>query len=460
MNVPSLGNNPFSNIDQLVQQYMALERQPIARLETQRGQINAMIATYNELCSQLSSLQSKAEDLLEENFFLQNSATSSDTSKLTATAGTTASSGTYEITIADLATAHRVASEQKSSDWSYTVPAGETHSFTISYGSTTLTVELSGGDSGQSYTLSEIASAINSEAEEGSSELTASVVDDTLVIEGELGASNTMTFQDVTGTVLQSLDVIDATGTIQHELQAASDAHFTVNGLSVIRSQNEGITDVIEGVTLNLLAPTSEAVTLQVGRDTSAITSGINDFISAFNDVMDYLDEQTQVNLTTYTRGALAGDSLVRFVRRELIDSVLQSVSGVSEGNPSSLSQIGITFDDDMNLAVSNSGTLNEYLRDNPQAVADLFQLSDGVAQRIYNLLNPLTQTGGTIEEQREVLQDQVEDINDRIERFEAMLQRREEQIREELASLQQALVAAVQQQYFIQSMLYGTIYT
>jgi len=260
----------------------------------------------------------------------------------------------------------------------------------------------------------------------------------------------------VTGTVLQSLDVIDATGTIQHELQAASDAHFTVNGLSVTRSQNEDIDDVIEGVTLNLLAPTSEAVTLEVSRDTSAIMNGINDFISAFNDLMDYLNEQTQVDPTTYTRGALAGDSLVSFVKRQLINYVLQSVSGVSDDNPSSLSQIGITFDEDMHLTVSDSGTLNEYLSENPQAVADLFQLSDGVAQRIYDLLNPLTQSGGTIEEQKEVLQDQVESIDDRIERLEAMLQRREEQIRDELVSLQQALIAAVQQQAFMQSLLYG----
>jgi len=146
----------------------------------------------------------------------------------------------------------------------------------------------------------------------------------------------------------------------------------------------------------------------------------------------------------------------VRFVKRELIDSVLQSVSGVSDGNPSSLSQIGITFDEDMHLTISDSGTLNEYIQDNPQAVADLFQLADGVAQRIYDLLNPLTQSGGTIEEQKEVLQDQVEDIDDRIERLEAMLQRREEQIRDELVSLQQALIAAVQQQHFMQSLLYG----
>ena len=460
MNIPTLGTNPFSNIEQLVQQYMTLERQPIARLQVQIGQLNAKISLYSELSDQLSSLQSKVEDLLEEDFFLQNTATSSDTSKLTATAGTDASAGTYEITITDLATAHRVASEQKSSDWTYTVGAGETHSFTISYGSTTLTIELEGGDTGQNYTLSDIRDAINAEAEEQGCGVYASVVDNTLIIEGKLGASNAMSFEDVTGTVLESLDVIDASNTIRHELQVASDAHFTVNGLSVIRSQNEGIEDVIEGVTLNLLAPTSESVTLEVERDTSAITSGIGDFISAFNDLMDYLNEQTRVDPTTYTRGALAGDSLVRFVRRELIDSVLQSISGVSDGNPGSLSQIGITFDEDMNLTISDSGKLNEYIQDDPQAVADIFQLADGVARRIYDLLNPLTQSGGTIDKQREVLQDQVEDINDRIGNLETMLRRREEQIRNELVSLQQALIAVVQQQYFIQSVLYGTMGT
>lgn len=456
MNISTLGTNPFSNIESLVQQYMAIEHQPIARLENQRGQLNARISLYSELSDQLSSLQSKAEDLLQDDFFLQNSATSSDTSKLTVTAGTTASSATYEITITDLATAHRVASEQKTSNWTYTVGAGETHSFTISYGSTILTVELTGGGAGHDYTLSEIRDAINAKAEEQGSGVYASVVDNTLIIEGELGASNAMSFDDVTGTVLESLDVIDATNTIQHELQTASDAHFTVNGLSITRSQNEGINDVIESVTLNLLAPTSEPVTLEVGRDTGAITGGIEDFISAFNSLMDYLEGQTQVNPSTYTRGALAGDTLVRFIRRQLINSILEPVSGVSQGNPSSLSQAGITFDEDMHLTISDSGTLNEYLRENPQAVADLFQLADGVAQRVQDLLDPLTRTGGTLEEQREVLQGQVEDIEDRIERLEDMLERREEQIRKELISLQQALIAAVQQQAFMQSILYG----
>ncbi len=99
----------FSGLDtdSLVKQLMAIERQPIAALTTKKSSYQAKISTYGTIKSALSSVRTALANL-DSAKILNMSASSSDTSILSASAASNASPGTYTLTVSKLATAQKL----------------------------------------------------------------------------------------------------------------------------------------------------------------------------------------------------------------------------------------------------------------------------------------------------------------------------------------------------------------
>jgi flagellar hook-associated protein 2 len=93
----------------IITQLMALERQPQNRLKTQKTSVSNEIAIYQALNSKFSTLASAAQDLARPAGWRAMKATSSSAG-VTATASSTASSGTLSFTVQALSRAGAVAS--------------------------------------------------------------------------------------------------------------------------------------------------------------------------------------------------------------------------------------------------------------------------------------------------------------------------------------------------------------
>ncbi len=136
---------------------------------------------------------------------------------------------------------------------------------------------------------------------------------------------------------------------------AALDAEFTVNGLAVTRASNS-VTGVIAGTTLTLKTVTAAPVTVTVAKDATTISNKLQSFADAYNELKAISDALTAFNPNAGANGQgslLIGDSTLRMVMAE-INSVLRSaVSGLT-GNVRSLSEIGISTD-------QNNGYLLEF---------------------------------------------------------------------------------------------------
>jgi flagellar hook-associated protein 2 len=78
-----------------------------------------------------------------------------------------------------------------------------------------------------------------------------------------------------------------------HPLATAQDALLEMDGVEVIREQNE-IDDLLPGVTLNLLAAGDEAVTLTVERDRELIKNTVINFIGTYNRLLTQIDILTR----------------------------------------------------------------------------------------------------------------------------------------------------------------------
>jgi len=154
-------------------------------------------------------------------------------------------------------------------------------------------------------------------------------------------------------------------------LQEAQDASIEVDNIIMTKSSNT-ITDVIDGVTLNLLdADSTETVTVTVSNNTTAVISEINDFVDAYNSALSLIDEQFQYDQDTNTSGPLNGDATLRNIQQQLRSIISTSIEGLS-GDYVVLSQLGIKTGSDGQLSI-NETELSEALTDDFVGVSKIF---------------------------------------------------------------------------------------
>ncbi|RME00150.1 MAG: flagellar hook protein [Calditrichaeota bacterium] len=155
------------------------------------------------------------------------------------------------------------------------------------------------------------------------------------------------------------------------ELVSGQDAQVEVDGATYTRSSNS-ITDLITGVTLDLVsANTSTTVTLNISRDVSAVKDKIKSFVDSYNEIVSEIHDQLTFDTEkNEPGGVLFGDGTLRSVQTDLLNEVVQSVSGLSSSY-TSLSLIGIVLDDNANLSIKDS-TLTDLLSNNFSDVVDL----------------------------------------------------------------------------------------
>ncbi len=291
--------------------------------------------------------------------------------------------------------------------------------------------------------LQDIADAINSGTYASGNGVTASVIDRYLVLESSsTGTLHQVRFEDTNG-ILNSLgfDTTDTTTRILHANggsgndQAAANASFTVNNVSVTRQSNTGLTDVTSGVTLNLLKQ-GESATLQVKADNNAVKTKINDFISKFNAMTGFLKDKTGTTLsgTTYTRGGLAGDTGLSSMRFDLYGIFQEAVSGLPATSADRLQEIGITLDGNLQATVSDSTALDTALTNDFQNVSGLF---DQITSDMIARITPYTQTDGIIDTTETNIQSQIDATADRIESMNATLARRRSLLVKQYGALQ-----------------------
>ncbi len=184
------------------------------------------------------------------------------------------------------------------------------------------------------------------------------------------------TFTD-SNNILQTLGVTQAGFT--STIALAKDAQFNLDGLDLTRASN-AVSDAVPGVTINLLSGTSASPgtsTLSVSQDTNTIVSSIQNFVSAYNAVQDFVTQQNTFSApaagsaagSAGTSPPLFGDTTLSQIQSQLSNTLNAAAGGTT------LESIGLTLNSTGDLTV-NTGTLTSALQTNPTQVANLFGLS------------------------------------------------------------------------------------
>jgi flagellar hook-associated protein 2 len=316
-------------------------------------------------------------------------------------------------------------------------------------------------------TLSDIAGAINVASYAANAGVSASVVNNRLVVSAKAtGLDHAIRLADVTGTVLSGtgssgLGLITAPDTLKNTTadsgyQAPSDAVLTVNGMQVTRDRNAGLTGIISGITLNLAADAEgQSATLTVSPDTGTVTSKIAAFLDALNALQSHIRSQTAVTSfgsgqdAVYSRSALSGDNtILTALRNALYTTFYRTMDGLPAGAPTNLRQVGITLDLNLYAKVSDAGALSAALASDPSGVEALF---DTLMAALEGHLTPYSGTSGMVNGRITATNAQIRGIDDRIRRIEERLEDRRIVLEKQFAYLQ---VQLAQMSYSQQRMM------
>jgi len=322
--------------------------------------VSANISALSKVKSALGSLQTAFEALDDENDFNFSSLSNAGGTYIKATLdGTIALSGSYNIEVNGLAKTEMRQSQEFTSA-ADDLNSSSALSFTMQVGTGTVqTVSLDAGD----VTLDAAAEAIN-ELDFGVSAWVVQTGDGAykLLFQGPTGSENTVTITD-------SSDFFGFNSN-SALVQSAADANIAVNGVSVVSSSNN-ISNLVPGVSIDLLATTTQSFSLSVGRDVTAAQAAITslvDTVNAFNTIMD---EVTAIEGADGEPGALKSDSSIRAIETT-IRNLFTDDSSTPGSTVMSLSDMGVSIQRDGSYKV-DSAMLSTALKDNFDDITKVF---------------------------------------------------------------------------------------
>lgn len=412
------------DIKALVSQLMSVEQQPLVALQKKEASYQAKISALGSLKSSLSSLQTAAKGLIPSsdstatNKFTTTRATFGDTSLGSATATNSAAVGRYTLSEISLANAQQIRKSGMS------IPSGSgTLSITLGSG-TAVDVDIAAGS-----TLANIRDAINA----SSAQVSASIINDgtndfLMLTSDNSGASNTITVSGSTG--FEDFNYSSGTANSWVESVEATNASVKVNGITVTSDKNT-ISTAIEGVTLTLAKETTGSTTLNITQDHSSVTSGLNAFITAFNDAAALTKSLGAYNSTTKTASTLTGDSTLRSVDSQL-RTLLFSASGSDGSKLQRLSDIGVNLQLDGTLKLDSS-KLTTAINNNFDDVANLVA---NIGTKFNNALTGMVDTSGSVSNRIEGMKSSVKLLDKRQEELQLRLEKVEANYNERFNAL------------------------
>jgi flagellar hook-associated protein 2 len=425
---------------------MTVESQPLVALQQKETSVKAQLTAFGQIQSAVSSFQDAVNALRIGSAFSSATATVSGDA-VTATTSTGASTGSYAVSVTQLARAQSMASAPvATADTSI----GSGNLTIKSADGTTVLATLSIGSSG-SGTLSEVRDKINA-ANIG---VKASLVNDGGQVRLVLNASKT----GAANAFQVSADA-GLTGLTLSQTQPAQDASYSVNGLPLTSASNV-ITDAVPGVTLTLSkqppagSPPGTTVDseVDVALDTSAVTAAAQKFVTAYNSLNTLIGNLTNYDPNTKTAAVLNGESTVRRLQDQVRTLVTGTKTGGAPGDLTSLSQVGISIQKDGSLALDTtkfSGALSA----DASKVSALFTATptstvatdQGFAVQLSKQLSSILGPDGLLDARQQGLQSSIRDMDQQQADMQSHLALTQQRLTAQYAALD-ALVSTRQQQ-------------
>jgi flagellar hook-associated protein 2 len=398
------------DLQSLVKQLVAAEGGPATgRLDTREAALQAKLSAFGSLRSAIASLQASLVPLKDLAKFQGRTVAVGDATLLSASAASTAATGSYQVEVERLAKAAKLQSQAFAT--ADTVVG--TGTLTLKLGASTINVVIDDTHN----TLAQIRDAINGTV--GNPGISATIVTGVdgahLVLTGsKTGAANSITVTQTGGDGGLAALVYDPANAITNltQIQQAVDARVVIDGIAAEGATNS-ITTAVDGLTLNLIATSDPDVTttLTIDLDRTGARKSVDDFVKAYNSLVTGLQKLGRYDPASKTGGPLVGDSTLRDLLANVRRTVSSSLTGAN-GGLSNLAQIGISFALDGTMS-ADATKLGAALDTKFDSVGQLFASTGGIAKRLDSLLGQYVGTGGLLDARTKGLQSSIDDIGD-----------------------------------------------
>jgi flagellar hook-associated protein 2 len=250
-----------------------------------------------------------------------------------------------------------------------------------------------------------------------------------------------------------------------------SEIRLNGNDSDIIYRDSNTITDVVPGLSLNLKNTTAgEYVTLSVSESVSQAASKVTNLLRKYNDVVTNIRAAIRFDPTQSTQtNPTAGDGTLRSLLQQIQNAFTGVLDSIPTGNKvRSMSDLGVkqavTGSQSTGALELNEDTLNNLLSSNYEDVIEFFQGGtidgsterfEGFASRLDAILNGIVKpVTGSLSGKIASVDDQFKRLNEEInEKFERILQK-EERNKARFARLEGQLSRLSGQQSSLQSAL------
>jgi len=434
---PGIGSG--LDVKSIVSQLVALEKQPLSKLQVQAATVQTRISAFGQIKSLMSAVSDAASSLNSVTTYNAVRASSSDSKLVAASAVGGTAANSFSVKVDSLAKAQSTASAAllpvggalgagtirlQLGKWTV-VPV----SFLPQVGVAPVDIVVSASD-----TVTDVASKING----ANAGVSATVLND---VSGQRLLLRSASTGEVAGfelSIVSDADGLPADASGVSRLVAGStinygaDAQIRINDIPVTSATNT-FTNVVSGVTLTASAVSTVPVDVSVQPDATVAKAAVDKFVSAYNAVNQLLNDLTKYDPATKSAGLLQGDATAIGLQSSL-RGILQSTTAGSAYTR--LADIGVTQllggalsvdSTKLGVALANGDEVKKLFRnDNTDA------MTDGVALKFKTFSQGLLASDGLFSSKDASLKRSLElnakdqtRVNEKVARVEVQLNRR-----------------------------------
>jgi flagellar hook-associated protein 2 len=439
---PGIGSG--LDVNSIINQLLAIERQPIVQLQNQATKIQSQISEYGKLQSLISTFRDAASVLMNNATWGQTVGTSSNAAAVGIVVGSGAAVGNYSVQVQSLAASQSLASTVFASS-DETPGAGMLRIELGSWGpdQTTFTPKSDVAAVDITIEATDTLSQVRDKINAANAGVTATVLNDgsgarLLMRSAATGTENAFR---TSGVAAFNFDPSSGSGAMT-QTQAAANAAATIDGLA-ISSQSNTLTNLVDGITLTLGQVTTAPVELQVAQDNDALKKAVQTFADTYNALASLIAGQIKYDADSKTAGPLQGDSGAVGIQRQL-RAMMGSSSGASSAF-SRLSDVGLELQSDgsvkvndakLDSALANLPELKKLLANNDIAIP----VNNGIARQLYTLADAMLSVDGTLTTRTDGLRKRVEMNQSDQDRIERRVEQTEKRLRAQYTALDTTL--------------------
>jgi flagellar hook-associated protein 2 len=269
---------------------------------------------------------------------------------------------------------------------------------------------------------------------------------------------------------------------LKNVISKPQDAKVVVDGIEVSRDRNEGLNDIIKGVTLNLKRPSMSEVDLRIDHNIDAAVEKIRKFVDAYNKYLDFNKELTRAvksekpgefAKTISQTGLFMGDITLLRLESSMKMTINNAYHSRAEKPIKVFAQMGVsTGAINAEWSTIQSGKLivdetllSKTIRENPEGVAMFFgsdtdgdnKADNGLAYKVVQVLKPYVEPGKNIIASKiDFEENSIKLVDENIRQKEDHLKKYEEKLKYKFGLMERAISESNQKRQWMKNQLEG----